>query len=178
LKAPILHTEKLTLLPLDKSFASGKYVDWMNDPEVYTYLETGGNYTLEKLQEYLLATEEKDTLFWAITITDSGTHIGNIKIDPVNERHQLGEYAIMMGDRSAWGKGYAKEASEAVINYCFKTLQLRKITLGVVEDNINAVGLYQKLGFVTEGVYKKHGIYGGKYCNTLRMALFNPASTY
>jgi len=30
------------------------------------------------------------------------------------------------------------------------------------------------MGFVIEGVYKKHGFYDNKYCDTFRMALFNP----
>ena len=34
--------------------------------------------------------------------------------------------------------------------------------------------LYQKLGFEVEGIYKKHGKYQGKYCDIIRMALFNP----
>jgi [ribosomal protein S5]-alanine N-acetyltransferase len=44
-----------------------------------------------------------------------------------------------------------------------------------VEDNLPAVNLYKKLGFVTEGIYKDHGKYDGHYCNILRMAIFNPA---
>ena len=31
----------------------------------------------------------------------------------------------------------------------------------------------QNLGFKTEGVYRMHGIYDGRFCDTLRMALFN-----
>ncbi len=80
----------------------------------------------------------------------------------------------MMGRRSEWGKGYAKEASNKVINFCFQKLHIRKITLGVVADNAAAVALYKKMGFVIEGVYKKHGFYDNKYCDTFRMALFNP----
>jgi RimJ/RimL family protein N-acetyltransferase len=150
----------------------------MNDPAVITYLESGGDYTIEKIREYLLAVEARSILFWAIQLKISGKHIGNIKIDPVNEKHSLGEYAIMMGDRSEWGKGYAMEASKTVIQYCFETVKLRKLTLGVIENNVAAVNLYYKLGFVLEGVYKKHGIYGGKYCDAFRMALFNPNFTY
>jgi RimJ/RimL family protein N-acetyltransferase len=80
----------------------------------------------------------------------------------------------MMGDRSEWGKGYAAEASKAVLDYCFQEAGLRKVTLGVVEENAAAVNLYKKLGFVVEGVYKKHGLYNGHYCDLLRMAIFNP----
>ena len=65
-------------------------------------------------------------LFWAIHLKEGGKHIGNIKIDPVNKRHGLGEYGIMIGDSDEWGKGYAKEASELVIHHCFRDLRLRK----------------------------------------------------
>jgi ribosomal-protein-alanine N-acetyltransferase len=153
---------------------SDEYISWMNDPDVYRYLETGGNYTADDLRTYLTAAEaNKNLLFWAIHIKSTDKHIGNIKIDPVNARHGYGEYAIMMGDRTAWGHGYAKEASATIIRYCFERLHLRKITLGVVEENAAAVSLYKRLGFAIEGVYHKHGLYNGHYCNVLRMALFN-----
>lgn len=80
-----------------------------------------------------------------------------------------------MGRKSEWGKGYAKEATIKIIDYCFQTLKVRKLTLGVVSENLAAVNLYKKLGFETEGVYKMHGIYQGKYCDVIRMALFNPS---
>lgn len=169
-----IYTSRLILSKLDSSYCSDRYVNWMNDNEVYQYLETGGSYTLEQLAVFLKNVEKQDILFWAIKIKHTEKHIGNIKIDPVNIRHGYAEYGIMMGDRTEWGKGYAKEASKAVLDYCFSELRLRKVTLGVVEDNGLAVSLYQTLGFEIEGIYKKHGIYNNKLCNVLRMALFNP----
>ena len=174
MKAPIIYTKRLTLKPLSLEHLSQEYVDWLNDEEVYRYLETGGNYTIEMLKHYLKDVEKKDIYFWAIHLKNNNLHIGNIKIDPVNFKHGLAEYGIMMGRRSEWGKGYAKEASNKVINFCFQKLHIRKITLGVVADNAVAVALYKKMGFVIEGVYKKHGFYDNKYCDTFRMALFNP----
>lgn len=176
--APALNSTRLELCKLDSSYCSQEYVNWMNDIDVYRYLESGGNYTMQMLSNYLKEVDQKQILFWAIKIKASGKHIGNIKIDPLNTRHRYGEYAIMMGDRTEWGKGYAKEASELVINYCFNDLNLRKVTLGVVEDNQAAVSLYEKLGFEVEGIYKYHGIYDGKFCHVLRMALFNKQFSY
>lgn len=172
-----LNSDRLVLNPLDLTHCTNEYLDWMNNPEVYKYLETGGDYKIEDLRKYLESVEANDSiLFWAIHIKESGKHIGNIKIDPINKRHRLGEYGIMMGDSEEWGKGYAKEASKIVINHCFRDLGLRKITLGVVEDNRTAVNLYKKLGFSTEGIYKDHGCYDGKLCNLIRMAIFNTAN--
>jgi [ribosomal protein S5]-alanine N-acetyltransferase len=178
MKAPVLESDRLYYEPVSLRHLSQDYVDWLNDPEVYRYLESGGNYSLEMLQQFLQQFEDKPVLFWAIRLKSDNLHIGNIKIDPINPRHGLGEYGILMGRKSEWNKGYAKEASQTIISYCFNQVNLRKVTLGVVADNTSAVALYKKLGFEIEGVYRKHGVYGGKFCDVIRMALFNPAFSY
>ena len=178
MKAPILETPRLILKPLNMEHLTEDYVGWLNDEEVYRYLETGGNYTFAMLKDYLAEVVKKDIYFWAIHIRENDLHIGNVKIDPINQRHGWAEYGIMMGRKSEWGKGYAKEATLKVIDFCFNELQIRKITLGVVADNSSAVNLYKKLGFELEGLYKKQGLYEGKYCDVIRMAMFNPSFKY
>ena len=143
----------------------------MNDPEVYKYLETGGDYTLDMLSAYVNEQYEREIYFWAIHLKDSNKHIGNIKIDPINLKTSSGEYGILMGDRLNWGKGYAKEASLRIIDYCFNEIKLKKITLGVVEDNTNAVFLYKKIGFKIDAVIKGSKSYNNKISNSLRMSL-------
>lgn len=169
----MIETERLKLEPISIKFCSNQYVNWLNDIEVYQYLDTGGNFTLEELASYLNKFAENPVLFWAIIVKETNTHIGNIKIDPINNRNQIGEYGILMGDKKYWGKGFAKEASIAVIRYCFKNVGLRKIVLGVIKENSAAIKLYKSLGFKIEGVYRMHGLYAGKFCDSIRMSLFN-----
>ena len=70
-------------------------------------------------------------------------HIGNIKIDPINVKHKYGEYGILIGDKTQWGKGFAIEASMRVFDFCFSSeVDLRKINLGVNQINLNAVNLF------------------------------------
>lgn len=169
-----LESERLYFKPLSMAHLSDRYVSWLNNPNVNRYLETGGGQTIDILKEYLIEVEKKNILFWGIHLKTDHAHIGNIKIDPINRRHGLGEYGILMGEESQWGKGYAKEASIRIINYCFEVQKLRKITLGVVAKNEVAVKLYKALDFQLEGVYKRHGLYEGEYLDVLRMAVFNP----
>lgn len=169
MKAEILTSERLVLRPLTSDYATAAYLGWMNEPEVIKHLESGGNYTLEMLQSYLEEQEAKDIYFWAIHLKNNDKHIGNIKIDPISIETQEGEYGIMMGDIDSWGKGYGKEASKCVIEYCFHTLKLKAITLGVLEENSAAVALYKKLDF---NIIEKK-ISGKKQRQSLRMKLIN-----
>jgi ribosomal-protein-alanine N-acetyltransferase len=168
----VLNTERLILEPLSLKHATQKYVNWLNDPEVYKYLETRGGQTIEKLKSYINHLTKNKVLIWAIIDKVSNIHIGNIKIDPINEIHKFGEYGILIGDKEYWGKGFAREASEEVLNYFFKNNYLRKINLGVVEKNIEAINLYKKLGFQQEGYLLKHLIYDEFEENVIRMAIF------
>lgn len=172
---PILESDRLILHPMDLSFCSETYLAWLNDPEVYRFLESGGGYSMQSLNNYIQSTISNGIFFWAICLKKESKHIGNIKIDPISFRHKRGEYGVLIGDKSEWGKGFAKEASILVINFCFDVLQLRKITLGVVSHNTSAVNLYEKMGFVTEGIYIDHGEYDNRLANVFRMAIFNKA---
>ena len=166
-----LESERLIFKRVSIEHVSSNYVSWINDPEVNMYLETKGNYTLDLLKSYIEEQYNKEIYFWAIHLKSSNKHIGNIKIDPINEDLNSGEYGILMGDRLNWGKGYAKEATLRIVRYCFEDLGLSKITLGVIQDNINAVKLYEKIGFTIDEVKKNVGVYNNKLCNSLRMSL-------
>lgn len=168
----LLETERLKLFPLNSSFTSKEYLEWINDEEVIKYLETEKGSSIDDLKSYLELIEKNKIFAWAIVIKDINKHIGNIKIDPVDYKHKYGEYGIMLGDKNFWGKGYAKEASKKIFLYCFEKLDLRKINLGVLSENTKALKLYETIGFVKEGVYKKHKIFKGVYCDEIRMALF------
>lgn len=66
MKAKIIETERLVLRPLSLEHLSQDYVSWLNDEDVYKYLETGGNYTLEMLRGFIDEVVKKDIYFWGI----------------------------------------------------------------------------------------------------------------
>lgn len=170
-----LETERLILEPIALKHCSDIYLSWLNDPEVYRWLETRGSQSMNMLRDYIQQQMESKTYMWAITIKTLNKHIGNIKVDPINTTHSLGEFGILMGDKAEWGKGYAREASLEIMDYFFEKPQpLRKINLGVVDQNEAAVKLYKNLGFEVEGIYKNHVCYEDKYYTILRMSKFNP----
>jgi RimJ/RimL family protein N-acetyltransferase len=177
-KAKLLKSDRLILRPIELSHATDTYLSWLNDEEVNKFLDSIGNYTIDDLKDYIQDICLNNIYFWGIHIKDSNKHIGNIKIDSISERNNTGTYGILLGEKNEWGKGYAKEASNLIIDFCFQELNIRKIRLGVIENNIDAVNLYYKLGFILEGKLLNHGKYDGEYCNSLEMALFNEHYEY
>ena len=143
-----LKSKRLIFEPIGMKHLSKHYVDWMNDPLVIKYMNSGGDYSLEKLKSFLLNQERKKILFWAIIVKETNKHIGNIKIDPIDKENKSAEYGIMIGDKTEWGKGYAFEASKKIIHYCFNNLNIDSITLGVNKSNKTAIKLYDKIGFI------------------------------
>ena len=178
MNAEIITTERLILKPLTTDYATESYVNWLNDEEVYRYLESGGDYTLEKLREFLNDVTKNDIYFWAIHFKDTDQHIGNVKLDPIDWRAGKGEIGTLIGEKEFWSKGIGTEAKTAVINYGFRKLNLNKITSGCYGENIKTIRVNEKIGFVIEGVFKKHHYnkHDHEIHDIVRMAIFNPGS--
>ena len=97
-------------------------------------------------------------------------HVGLYKID---HRIRSAEYAILIGDRSTWGKGLGRACTRFVIEYGFDELNLRRIQLDVLATNDRAMKLYRSIGFVEEGRLRQAQWRQGKYVDVVLMGLLS-----
>ena len=151
----------------------GKYFDWLNDYEVTKYLETGffPNNT-SNMQEYFKSVgQSSNNVFLAIVDKKTNTHIGNVRLGPVNWIHRTAYLGIIIGEKNYWGKGYATEAIKLVIYYGFKRLNLHKISAGVNACNLASVEAFKKNGFIVEGQRKEELFVDGEYCDITMFGL-------
>ncbi len=140
---------KVTIRPLQEKDAYISVV-WRNDPEVFKY--TGNTYKNEILLETELqwirrVIKNKNEYRCAIEV--DGVYVGNIYLTDING--QSAQYHIFIGNKDYWGKGVAKSASILLLEYAFSDMKLEKVYLSVHFKNINAIYLYEKLGFVEVG---------------------------
>lgn len=63
--------------------------------------------------------------------------------------------ASMAIDPEEQGKGYGSEALALGLRFAFHELNLRRVQLTVFAYNTRAISLYERLGFVREGVYRE-----------------------
>tara|TARA_Y100000588_G_C13810562_1_gene734919 strand:+ start:92 stop:661 length:570 start_codon:yes stop_codon:yes gene_type:complete len=173
MNSALITGEKVYLRQLDRSDLNETYLGWLNDSEVTRYLESRSSpYTKSKLKNYYDQHHgAQDIRFLAIVEINSGLHIGNVKLEPINWTHQTAVFGILIGEKSKWGKGYGTEATKLAVEYAFEHLNLRKVSLGVVTTNIAAVKTYEKLGFVTEGTKRQEVIICDKLEDVFWMGL-------
>lgn len=167
LKGNIIYLRPLILKDVNEN-----YLSWLQDNEVMAGIATSG-YTLEKLREYVKEkTTSPTTSFFAICVLGSDEHIGNIKLDFHDRLANVSELGLLIGNKNYWGKGVGFESCNLLLKFGFDQLKLRKIYLAVYGNNTNAIRLYEKVGFRTEGILRKHVCVDGDYHDKYLMGIF------
>lgn len=151
-----LETPSLILRPITINDCNENYVNWLNDKTINQFLETRWqNQTLESIKDFVIKQiNDNNTYLYAIIEKSTKQHIGNIKLGPINQNHQYADISYFIGEKSAWGKGYATEAIKAMINFGFSDLNLNSIQAGVYESNTGSIKALKKCGFKQCGVIK------------------------
>lgn len=147
---------------------------WKNDPEVASMLvgfTTG--YTRADLAKWVeFHRSAADEAFFMIVRRADRRAIGHVALYQINHRLGIGDFAILIGDRDTWGQGLGRACTRWMCEYGFTQLNLRRITLGVLETNERAHKLYKSLGFVEEGRLRKAQLKDGKFVDVILMAAF------
>ena len=142
-----LDGRRIYLRPMTEKDATDVYTSWLNDPEVNKYLTTKSA-TVEELREYIAKKNmQADTKLFGIFLKENSVHIGTVKLEPIDTPNKKATIGILIGDKNYWGKGYAGEAMQLLIKYCFENLHMEEVNLGVLAQNTAAMRAYEKLGF-------------------------------
>ena len=83
----------------------------------------------------------------------SGRTIGMAAISKIDWHERIAEFGrFLIGDPLSLGRGYGRDAAQLVLEFATSRLGLRSISLGVMPDNVAAVALYRRLGFVETAI--------------------------
>jgi [ribosomal protein S5]-alanine N-acetyltransferase len=169
-----LEGDKIFLRAIAKSDVNAEYLNWLNDKETTKGLASGlFPSTLQELDAFVdKAINSRDVVMFAICDKPSEQHIGNIKIDHFDWISRTCELGLLIGNKDFWGKGVGYEACKLTLTYAFETLNIRKVTLAVYDNNQAAIGLYKKLGFIVEGSLRSHVYDNGAYYDKHFMGIF------
>jgi RimJ/RimL family protein N-acetyltransferase len=85
-----------------------------------------------------------------------GEHVGNVGLKDYEPGADEAECFIEVGEDRARGHGVGTRAMCALLDHCFEVLRLARVRLGVFEFNDAAIKMYERLGFVEDGLYGNH----------------------
>lgn len=109
---------------------------------------------------------------WAMELSDQPGLIGTCGLFRWNRNWK----SCVMGyeiSPAHQGKGYVKEALNAIITWGFREAQLNRIEAQVHPDNAPSLAILAALGFQKEGRQREAGYWAGRHHDLLQYALLN-----
>lgn len=172
-----IRSSRLLLRTLAPDDVGEEYLGWLEDPDIYRYLEVRFTaQTVDSVRRHVAELNaSQDTLFLGMFLNGGGAHIGNIKLGPINPYHHWAPIGLIVGAREHWGKGYASDAIEALSTYAFGTLNLHRLWAGCYSANEGSRRAFLKVGYVEEGRLRDHWLCDGKWQDDVLLGLLNDA---
>lgn len=137
---------------------------WMNDVEISDimgYLPTFNLY--QQLEWFRRIGSDNTRYIFAICNSADNEHIGNVglgNIDYISRHCMFNIFIYNLKDRH---RGIGVEATELALEFAFNKLNMNKVYLRTSEKFAGAIRLYEKLGFIKEGVMRQHYYSNGEY---------------
>jgi RimJ/RimL family protein N-acetyltransferase len=141
-------TERLLMRPLRVDDADALFAAY-NDAELMRYWSSGPHADVAETRAYLAPRFDKnDWRSWAITLRSDDRVIGTVSAG--QRRAGVVEIGYLLA-RSAWGRGYAREAVSGLIDLLLRDEGNRRVFADTDPDNVASNALLSALGFRREG---------------------------
>lgn len=115
--------------------------------------------------------QRRDTVIFGIRLLSSGRLIGSCQLHSISPVHRSAELQIRIGEAKERGRGYGTEAVRLLLDFGFRDLNLHRIHLHVWATNEVALKMYERLGFVREGVLRRAAYIDGDYLDVVVMGI-------
>lgn len=164
----------VTLAPL-----TARHLDavrrWRSDPDVTRFWITQAVPSAADLVAWLAENRRAGALTWVIQTPD-GRPIGYTNLFDLDHENRHAEVSLMVGERSEWGRGYARVALRTLLGHAFAPeepggLGLHKVTLSVFAANEAARRVYRACGFREDGVLREDMYRDGAWHDQVLMSV-------
>ena len=161
-----IETERLILRSFRHEDADSMMRNWLSDEEVQSMYGEPVYTTIAEVDElidkYILQTSEGRAFRWEVIEKYSGECIGQASYFLVDKNNHFGEIEYCIG-RAFQGKGYATEATRAVIAYGFEKIKFHKVQICCRPSNSSSQRVIDKCGFTHEGTLRDYFYRNGGY---------------
>ena len=163
-------TDRLILRRFNHNDADDMLRYWVSDPKIQSLYSEPIYSTKQEvdglLDKYISLYEKPDYYRWAVIEKDCQKCIGQIAIFLVDGKNHFCEIEYCIGSKFQ-RRGYATEATKAVIDFAFSEINVHKVQITHKENNVASKGVILNNGLMYEGTLRDYFFMEGKYVNRL-----------
>jgi RimJ/RimL family protein N-acetyltransferase len=141
---------------------------WQNDPDVWWRMDYERPFSMKDIADSEARSREEGAPF---VIEAEGRPIGRIGLNQFRARDRICSLYLFIGDRTAWGKGYARESIAVLLGYAFDRWDLFQVELWTLAVNEPAIRVYERCGFVREATLRSRSYKDGAWVDRLIMSV-------
>lgn len=141
-----------------------RYLAWSPHPS--------RNYTKEYLEYIATRYAAGEFYDWAVTEAKTGKMIGTCGFTKFDYSSNSAEVGYVLNP-VFWGRGYAHESLEAVLEFGFTNLKLNRIEARHMEGNYASRRVMDKVGMTYEGMLRQSLYVHGEYRNICVCSILN-----
>ncbi|MBD8499628.1 GNAT family N-acetyltransferase [Paenibacillus arenosi] len=167
----LLTGSRVYLRPINGEDA-GMYYEHLYVEETRRLTGTHKYATKEQISRYIDAkSQDASSVLLLIALQESDEVIGDIALQDIDTINRSAGIRIAISYEQHQGQGYGQEAMQLLLEYGFGVLNLQRIELEVFTYNPRAAHVYEKLGFVREGIKRKALYYHHQYHDVITMSM-------
>ena len=159
-------TDRLILRRFEYSDDDSMLRNWIADEKIQSMYSEPVYSTKEEVKElldkYIGSYERPDYYRWAVIEKASGECIGQIAYFLVDSKNHFAEIEYCIGAEFQC-RGYATEATKAVIAFGFDRINLHKVPICTKTINKPSRRVIEKCGFTYEGTLRDYFFMNGEY---------------
>lgn len=163
--------KNLLLRKLKLSDVGKEYLKWMNDYEVTKFTEQRfKKHSLSDIKNFIKEKNKSNNEFlYGIFFKKNSlyTHIGNIKLGPINKFHKSAEISYIIGNRKFWKMGLGTLCVKKIVFLAKKKFKLKKLVAGCYQNNYASIKVLKRNAFKIEADLKSQVIFESSRVNKL-----------
>lgn len=107
----------------------------------------------------------------AVCLAESGQLVGMVSLTRIDQVHRNAEFHAVVGERGSQNRGIGTAAARAMVRHGFSDLNLHRIYVSVLKDNIPSIRMCRNAGFREEGTIREGAYKNGRYHDLVLMGV-------
>ena len=170
---PTIRGDRVVLRPVGPQDSDAMWAD-AHDDEITHFTGTHADFTREQIERWCATrSAQTDRLDLAVTDPDTGAWFGEVVINEWDPDNRSCSFRIAIG-ANARDRGVGSEATRLIVGHVFDAIDDPPVNRGALEVydcNPRAVAVYEKVGFVREGVLRDALYWQGEFHDAIVMSI-------